>query len=30
MKKILVAVDDTKGSTAVLNIFRNLVRPPRK
>lgn len=30
MKKILVAVDETKGSTAVLTIFRNLVRPPEE
>lgn len=30
MKKILVAVDETKGSAAVLNIFRNLVRPPEE
>lgn len=28
MKKVLVAVDDTKGSKAVLSVFRNLVRPP--
>jgi len=30
MKKILVAVDDTKGSASVLTIFRNLVRPPEE
>ena len=30
MKKILVAVDDTKGSKAVLAVFRNLVRPPEE
>lgn len=30
MKKILVAVDDTKGSKAVLAVFKNLVRPPEK
>jgi nucleotide-binding universal stress UspA family protein len=30
MKKILVAVDETKGSKAVLTIFRNLVRPPEE
>ena len=30
MKKILVAVDETKGSTAVLAFFRNLVRPPEE
>ena len=30
MKKILVAVDDTKGSAAVLTLFRNMVRPPEE
>ncbi|TAL27010.1 MAG: universal stress protein [Nitrospirae bacterium] len=30
MKKILVAVDDSKGSKAVLSVFKNLVRPPEK
>ena len=30
MKKILVAVDETKGSTAVLAFFRNMVRPPEE
>lgn len=30
MKKILVAVDETKGSSGVLAIFRNLVRPPEE
>ena len=30
MKKILVAVDETKGSNSVLTIFRNLVRPPEE
>lgn len=30
MKKILVAVDDTKGSKAVLSVFQNLVRPPEE
>lgn len=30
MKKILVAVDDSKGSSAVLTLFRNLVRPPEE
>lgn len=30
MKKILVAVDETKGSKGVLNLFRNLVRPPEE
>jgi len=30
MKKVLVAVDDTKGSKAVLSVFNNLVRPPEE
>ncbi|HEY5998357.1 MAG TPA: universal stress protein [bacterium] len=30
MKKILVAVDESKGSSGVLTIFRNLVRPPEE
>ncbi len=30
MKKVLVPVDDRKGSAAVLSIFRNLVRPPEE
>ncbi len=30
MKKILIAVDDTKGSKAVLSVFRNLVKPPEE
>ena len=30
MKKILVAVDDSKGSKSVLSVFKNLVRPPEK
>jgi nucleotide-binding universal stress UspA family protein len=30
MKKVLVAVDDTKGSEAVLSVFNNLVRPPEE
>jgi len=30
MKKVLIAVDDTKGSKAVLSVFRNLVRPPQE
>jgi universal stress protein A len=30
MKKVLIAVDDTKGSKAVLSVFRNLVRPPEE
>ena len=29
MKKVLIAVDDTKGSKAVLSVFKNLVRPPQ-
>ena len=28
MKKILIAVDETSGSKAVLSVFNNLVRPP--
>lgn len=28
MKKILIAVDETEGSKAVLSVFRNMVRPP--
>jgi nucleotide-binding universal stress UspA family protein len=28
MKKVLIAVDETEGSTAVLSVFRNMVRPP--
>jgi nucleotide-binding universal stress UspA family protein len=30
MKKVLVAVDDTKGSKAVLSVLHNLVRPPQE
>jgi len=30
MKKILIAVDDTKGSNSVLSVFHNLVRPPEE
>jgi len=30
MKKVLVAVDDTKGSKAVFSVFHNLVRPPEE
>jgi nucleotide-binding universal stress UspA family protein len=30
MKKVLIAVDDTKGSKAVLSVFKNLVRPPQE
>lgn len=30
MKKVLIAVDDTKGSLAVLDVFRNQVRPPEE
>lgn len=30
MKKVLVAVDGTKGSKAVLSVFRNSVRPPEE
>lgn len=30
MKKVLVAVDETKGSKAVLSVFNNLVRPPQE
>ncbi len=30
MKKVLVAVDDTKGSKSVLSVFNNLVRPPQE
>lgn len=28
MKKVLVAVNDTKGSKAIFSVFRNLVKPP--
>jgi nucleotide-binding universal stress UspA family protein len=30
MKKVLIAVDDTRGSQAVLSVFHNLVRPPEE
>ena len=30
MKKILIAVDETSGSKAVLSVFKNLVRPPQE
>ncbi|MCL5022464.1 MAG: universal stress protein [Nitrospirae bacterium] len=30
MEKILVAVDDTRGSKYVLSVFSNLVRPPEE
>ncbi len=30
MKKVLIAVDDTKGSKSVLSVFQNLVRPPEE
>ncbi|MBI5741204.1 MAG: universal stress protein [Nitrospirae bacterium] len=30
MNKILIAVDDTKGSKNVLGVFQNLVRPPQE
>ncbi len=30
MKKVLVAVDGTKGSKSVLSVFNNLVRPPQE
>jgi len=30
MKKVLIAVDDTRGTTAVLKVFDNLVRPPEE
>jgi len=28
MKKVLIAVDETEGSKAVLSVFQNMVRPP--
>jgi nucleotide-binding universal stress UspA family protein len=28
MKKVLIAVDETEGSKAVLSVVRNMVRPP--
>ena len=30
MQKILIAADDTKGSEAILSVFRNQVRPPEE
>ena len=30
MNKVLIAVDDTKGSKFVLGVFQNLVRPPQE
>ena len=30
MKKVLVAAGDTQGSLAVLDVFRNQVRPPEE
>lgn len=30
MKKVLIAVDNTKGSKSVLSVFKNLVRPPQE
>jgi len=30
MKKILIAVDDTNGSSSVLSAFSNLLRPPEE
>lgn len=30
MKKVLIAVDNTRESSAVLGVFRNLVRPPEE
>lgn len=30
MKRILIAVDETSGSKAVLSVFNNLVRPPEE
>ena len=30
MKKVLIATDDTKGSLAVLDVFRNQVKPPEE
>ena len=30
MEKVLIAVDDTKGSKSVLGIFNNLVKPPKE
>ncbi len=30
MNKVLIAVDDTKGSKNVLGVFQNMVRPPQE
>jgi nucleotide-binding universal stress UspA family protein len=30
MKKILIAVDETKGSLGILEVFRNQVKPPEE
>jgi len=30
MKKVLIPVDETKGSLATLEVFRNMVRPPEE
>jgi len=30
MRKVLIAVDDTRGSRSVLSVFHNLVRPPEE
>jgi nucleotide-binding universal stress UspA family protein len=30
MKKVLIPVDETKGSVDTLNVFRNMVRPPEE
>jgi len=30
MKKVLIPVDETKGSISTLNVFRNMVRPPEE
>ncbi len=30
MKKVLIAVDETKGSREILSVFKNLVRPPEE
>lgn len=30
MKKVLIAVDETKGSRAVFSVFNNLLRPPEE
>ena len=30
MKKVLIAVDGTKGTQSILSVFHNLVRPPEE